>query len=132
MNILTQEQEKCLQLLLEKQETWLQNVINEQIKNYYDLDGKIHAKPSLHRGEDRSTIILNIDEIMLHRYMKELHDVEYAKNRIAKDEYGVCITCGREISYARLFCYPTAKRCTECQRAMKNAYIGGDKSLRSS
>ncbi|WP_034295928.1 TraR/DksA C4-type zinc finger protein [Herbaspirillum sp. RV1423] len=46
----------------------------------------------------------------------ELADIEAAKKRMSEGQYGLCTECGCTIAYARLEAYPTAKRCTHCQR----------------
>ncbi|MBU6491845.1 TraR/DksA family transcriptional regulator [Pandoraea sp.] len=55
-------------------------------------------------------------EAMLQRHLAQLRDIAAARERIKAGVYGVCADCGSEIDYARLEAYPTAKRCTACQR----------------
>ena len=50
------------------------------------------------------------------RDVAELNDVAAALGRIAQGSYGTCIACGETIDEGRLSAWPTAKRCTPCQR----------------
>lgn len=43
-------------------------------------------------------------------------DVQAALRKIKNGTYGICESCGGEISEARLEAYPTAKLCLDCQR----------------
>ncbi|MDR1702195.1 MAG: TraR/DksA family transcriptional regulator [Sporomusaceae bacterium] len=50
-----------------------------------------------------------------------LSSVERALEKIAGGTYGVCETCGREISRARLEALPWAAECIECSRLLEQA-----------
>ncbi|WP_449412944.1 TraR/DksA family transcriptional regulator [Pandoraea soli] len=56
-----------------------------------------------------------VQDAMLDHFRKQLADIEAARNRIHRGEYGICIDCRQSIPYARLKAYPTAKRCAACQ-----------------
>jgi len=53
------------------------------------------------------------------RELRELRDIEAARERIAEDEAGICIDCGDEIPFARLQAQPTAARCVPCQERIE-------------
>ena len=46
--------------------------------------------------------------------LKEIAEIEAALTRIELGTYGVCTSCGEEISDARLEAVPYATRCTDC------------------
>lgn len=46
----------------------------------------------------------------------ELADVDAALARIARGSYGICVTCGQPIPFARLEVVPFADNCVECRR----------------
>jgi RNA polymerase-binding protein DksA len=46
--------------------------------------------------------------------LKEIAEIEAALTRIDLGTYGVCASCGEEISDARLEAVPYATRCTDC------------------
>lgn len=121
MHILMEQQEKALRVLLDEQEKWLKKVIRETQNNFGELCDS--ASDNFDDDVEQASMdtIINVENIMLNRYVSELDDVEAAKRRLESGDYGVCINCGENIGYARLMCYPTAKRCTECQRKSEKA-----------
>jgi RNA polymerase-binding transcription factor DksA len=64
--------------------------------------GKADAMAALDIAEARHTLA-------------ELAEVDAALARVHDGSYGECIDCGVEISPARLFAYPAARRCIACQ-----------------
>jgi DnaK suppressor protein len=46
---------------------------------------------------------------------KNLDDVDSALGRIEEGQYGICITCGREIGADRLVFRPESVYCVECK-----------------
>jgi DnaK suppressor protein len=57
----------------------------------------------------------------IERDTAELNDIASAMERIAAGTYGFCTECGERIVDARLSVWPTAKRCTPCQRQVERA-----------
>lgn len=45
---------------------------------------------------------------------QHLDDIENARAKVARGRYGLCETCGRPISGARLQVRPVARNCVEC------------------
>ena len=60
--------------------------------------------------EDRTAAILMVDCLT-----REIHAIDDALERLARSEYGVCVSCHRRIPRSRLLAQPTAQRCYECQ-----------------
>jgi DnaK suppressor protein len=56
--------------------------------------------------------------------LAELADVEGALGRVAAGSYGECIDCGDAIAAARLYAYPAATRCIECQGSFERREAG--------
>ncbi|ODV42769.1 conjugal transfer protein TraR [Cupriavidus sp. UYMMa02A] len=56
-------------------------------------------------------------DAMLEHYRTELADIRAARDRMKAGQYGTCTDCSEAIPYSRLQAYPTARRCTDCQRA---------------
>jgi RNA polymerase-binding transcription factor DksA len=46
---------------------------------------------------------------------REIHAVDDALARLARSEYGVCVSCRHRIPRGRLLAQPTARRCFRCQ-----------------
>jgi len=61
----------------------------------------------------------------LNRKSALLEQVTEALERIAGGDYGMCLTCQKEISPKRLAALPWAVRCLECQQAAENALRSG-------
>ncbi len=83
-----------------------------------DIDAKGEdTTPSQHPADVASDLYareeLVAGEVALER---ELDLVEDALERIAKEQYGLCIECGRRIAPDRLAALPHAARCIGCQR----------------
>ena len=55
----------------------------------------------------------------IERDMAELRDIGAALARVDMGAYGICADCGEQIVAARLAIWPTAKRCTPCQRQLE-------------
>jgi DnaK suppressor protein len=47
-----------------------------------------------------------------------LKEIDRALERVARGEYGVCESCGEEISPARLKAIPWARYCVDCQEVL--------------
>lgn len=71
------------------------------------------------------------DDAMLEHYRMELADIAAARRRMQAGEYGICIDCQEPIPLSRLQAYPTAKRCTACQRRREHVSPGGVSAPRS-
>jgi len=56
-----------------------------------------------------------VEHDLIELSMRELADIEAARQRVANGTYGECIECGEPIAPARLEVKPTARRCAECQ-----------------
>jgi phage/conjugal plasmid C-4 type zinc finger TraR family protein len=63
-----------------------------------------------------------MDDAVAALYRTELADIASARVRIGELRYGVCLDCGEPIPFARLQAYPTAKRCTPCQRKHEHRF----------
>ena len=74
------------------------------------------AELTEHGTEDR------MDDAVAEHYRMELADIAVARKRITRLSYGVCLDCGEPIPYPRLQAYPTAKRCTPCQRKHEHMF----------
>jgi len=56
-------------------------------------------------------------------YRMQLADIAAARARMQRGQYGNCIDCQQPIPFSRLQAYPTAKRCTACQRRHEHLYV---------
>lgn len=67
------------------------------------------------------------DDAMLEHYRMQLADIDAARIRMRDRTYGICVDCAQPIPLPRLQAYPTATRCTPCQRRHENLHAPGPK-----
>jgi DnaK suppressor protein len=56
-----------------------------------------------------------IENDLIDLHLRELTQIEAARERAAEGRYGLCADCGEPIPRARLEANPTALRCADCQ-----------------
>jgi len=62
-----------------------------------------------------------IEEAINQQLTKELHEIEYALNKINAGTYGICEMCEEEISFQRLKVKPQAKYCIACREIIEKS-----------
>jgi DnaK suppressor protein len=62
------------------------------------------------QGQQMALVALEAER----RRKQELLQIKAALDRIEKDEFGYCVSCGEEIAAGRLAINPTAVRCVKC------------------
>ena len=88
-------------------------------------------RAALHKNEEQSAALANhhteiddeavadaettVEVAELERDVHELRALQDALARVAREEYGVCESCGDDIPFARLKADPQATRCLACQ-----------------
>ena len=113
---ITQRQLKPLLEQLARREQDLRSSIAEEMRrtdseDYEQLDGVV--------GDDADRAFVetavDIETGRVEQQVKELREIEAARERVAQGTFGVCIDCGGTIEYERLRIYTPAVRCAECQ-----------------
>ena len=61
-----------------------------------------------------SIVNKSVNEAALAAARTRLAGLEYALKRIGDPEFGYCLECGEEISFARLLVMPETVRCIDC------------------
>ncbi len=56
-------------------------------------------------------VLFNVSETQRQR----IHDIDVALEQIGKGEYGICMSCGEEISPRRMEVRPFSRYCIECK-----------------
>lgn len=72
--------------------------------------------------ESVADAMADLNLAMVDRQIREMRDIESARQRIKRGVYGTCVDCGAAIGYQRLLAYPTAKRCIVCQQKYERTY----------
>jgi len=89
-------------------------------QHYIDLAGQVADA-----GEASvADLLVDVDNAMAMRDVRELRAVERALERVADGSYGECSDCGGDIGYPRLKAYPTASRCIQCQTKYERNHAG--------
>jgi RNA polymerase-binding protein DksA len=114
--MMSQRQLKPLLQALERRERDLLSSIAEErrrtnVEDYEQLAGVVGDEA------DRAFVETSVDieTIRVERQIKELREIEAARERVAQGTFGKCIDCEGSIEYERLRIYPPAVRCAECQ-----------------
>ena len=88
-----------------------------ELKNYVD---QLRREPVIEndvdeevtqasRNSNREFVIATME-----REIRNISEIEQALERIAKKEYGVCVTCEKTIPDNRLLAIPWTRRCVDC------------------
>ena len=73
--------------------------------------------------ESVANLLADLDAAFIDRHVRDLREVEDARQRLAAGTYGVCVRCGQGIGYERLAAYPTAIRCFACEAQHEKTYV---------
>ncbi len=101
---------------LERRRTQLVDEIRDELsrsgeQRYVDLAGQVADA-----GEASvADLLVDVDNAMAARDIRELREIEAALERMAQGDYGECDACGTQIGFPRLKANPTATRCITCQ-----------------
>jgi RNA polymerase-binding transcription factor DksA len=72
--------------------------------------------------ESVANMLADLDAAFIDRHVRDLREVENARQRLAAGSYGMCAHCGQGIDYERLAAYPTATRCFACEAQHEKTY----------
>ena len=73
--------------------------------------------------ESFANMLADLDAAFIDRHVRDLREVESARQRLAAGAYGMCVHCGRGIDFERLAAYPTAMRCIRCEAQHEKTYV---------
>jgi RNA polymerase-binding protein DksA len=93
-------------------------LMQSDLQHYRDLAGQVSDAAD----ESVASMLVDIDAAIIDRHVRELRDIEAARQRINDGSYGLCAECGATVAYQRLAVYPTAKRCRNCQEQREKIY----------
>ena len=112
------------ELIIEQKNEILENArrLRESLidENTGDYVGD-HSTFSMHMAEQGSDEMEREKAYMfIQRDEKHLFYLENALERIAKKTYGLCVSCGKSISKARLEAVPITSHCINCKQSLSN------------
>lgn len=103
--------EEIKKQLLKERQTLLQDVSNS-----YETCREIGQDGVPDIGDMSSAaysrdVLFNVSETQRQR----INDIDFALEQIEKGEYGICMSCGEEISPRRMEVRPFSRYCIECK-----------------
>jgi len=94
-------------------------------ERYVQIAGQVHDV----EDESLADLLVDVNLAEASRDIQEIRDIEDALRRIALGTYGTCVRCKRPIEGRRLEAFPTASRCTQCQREYEKGHPAPPPSL---
>ena len=61
-------------------------------------------------------LLWGLNSTLYDRHIRQIREIELARQRMSEGTYGVCVDCEEEIGFERLRARPAAKRCIYCQQ----------------
>ncbi|BBI01176.1 poly(A) polymerase I [Buchnera aphidicola (Nipponaphis monzeni)] len=93
---------------------WKQQLTNKITQNLnYSQNTTINYPDPIDRAVQEEEFSLNLRN--RDRECKLIHKIEQTLNKIKKNNFGYCTTCGIEIGIKRLEARPTANLCIDCK-----------------
>lgn len=116
MRNLTEQQVTALKTSLDQRTRILAEEIRTELAASDDEQHRnlANAAPDT-TGESLARAFVDVEVALIDRQVKELRDIEAARQRMHNGSYGTCTDCEEAVPYARLVAYPIAKRCIACQ-----------------
>ena len=93
------------------------HVADADQQHYGDIAGMVHDAGD----EAVADTLTDISAAFLDRRIKELHEIQAARNRLTDGTFGMCSDCGDVISWERLNAYPAATCCRSCGERREKA-----------
>jgi RNA polymerase-binding transcription factor DksA len=112
------KQERLLKKRKKNAEKQLSNFARERKSVKGDYKSRF---PIFGRGKDEDAQEVTHYESRLireHQLEMEIEKIQKALDRIKNNKYGICESCGREISRKRLKIYPEATYCMKCKNKL--------------
>jgi RNA polymerase-binding transcription factor DksA len=110
------ELEQRLLSRLDRRQEELRRLIAEEheratVELFSDLDGVVGDEADQAFAKTRA----GVETELVDRHLRELDQIEAARERIRSGAFDTCVDCGGPISAARLEAMLSATRCTDCQ-----------------
>ena len=119
---LTPEQLHALADLLTQRKMQLHDEVQAARRAAEERDATA-VREAADRGDEAAVQIQSgIDHAELERDLRELLEIDAARERLAEGRYGECADCSEPIGYLRLQAQPAALRCMRCQAAYERTH----------
>jgi DnaK suppressor protein len=126
MKHLSNQDIRTLAALLDAREKVLRSGVHEHVLKLLESNEAGHTTP-IGDMADQAEVGLHLEHenAAVVRDVQELRDIEAARERISGGEAGICVNCGGEIPFPRLYAQPTAARCVRCQSVFERTNATG-------
>ena len=123
MNTFTRTQLAGLKRAMDARDRQLRDDIRSALvqsgdQKYIDLAGQVHDLGD----EAVANELIEMENALIERHVRELREIEMARERLAQSEINECIECGGEIGFKRLLANPAAVRCIDCQGRIEKTH----------
>ena len=123
MNTFTRTQLAGLKRAMDARDRQLRDDIRSALvqsgdQKYIDLAGQVHDLGD----EAVANELIEMENALIERHVRELREIEMARERLAQSEINACIECGGEIGFKRLLANPVAVRCLDCQGRLEKTH----------
>jgi DnaK suppressor protein len=106
---------KQLEYFWQKLLLWREHLVRESVKISDQIKGKSLREPDVvDQGALEADRALKL--MIFNRYLRLIHEINDALQRIRNGTYGYCEETGKEIGIRRLESHPTAKLCLEARK----------------
>ena len=86
-----------------------------QINEYRELTKPIHPDNAIGRVSRMDAINnKSVIEAALRECEKKLSNLKFVESLIDKDNFGICISCKKSITFKRILFRPQSKKCVKC------------------
>lgn len=124
MNHLNDQEIATLGQLLDEREKTLRTGVHEHVARLLEDPQTGVTTPAGDVADQAEVgLIRDLESAAVVREVRELRDIEAARERLAVGEAGICIDCSEEIPFARLHAQPTALRCVPCQSLHERMHV---------
>lgn len=109
---------------LDRQYAELLDEIREELSQSGDSEYiELLGRGGSDTGEEAVRDLLwGLNSTLFERHIRQIRNIELARQRLSEGQYGICVDCGEEINYERLQARPTARRCIYCQQQYERTH----------
>lgn len=79
------------------------------------IERRLRARHGQSLRDYLALVAFSSDSPQLEDLARRTGEIEIALDRLQRDEYGICLGCGRPIGERRLVAAPLADRCARCE-----------------
>lgn len=98
-----------------------ERIVNKQLTNKFEFKMKSTSENKDDVDSANDNILVSTDLRFSNRELFYLKKIRKAITKTETDEYGMCVDCGSEIGFSRLFARPTSELCIVCKEESEKA-----------